>query len=231
MRTRRIIVVLAVAAIIVAPFAYGGLIPHLLYGKRIAGQVVDAETGKPLVGAHVAFFWESPITPTVVTGHNSREICYHAAATTTDVHGRFRIEAWQKRSTYDVVNVEPSGAIYADGYVPHFVVLKSFGSESSEHLKERFVVKRFSGERTERIAMLFSGLANHDCLYGGESQKSLYPMLKAIHAEARRVAETTHDEKVVSAIARLAAEAALAQDPNVPWDEGLTKAFIREHLQ
>jgi hypothetical protein len=56
-------------------------------------------------------------------------------------------------------------------------------------------------------------------------------MLKAIYTEARQIAETADDMRVVSAIARLAAETALAQDPNVPWDEERTNAFIREHLK
>jgi hypothetical protein len=229
---RRCLFVLAFLMIACTPPALGGVIPHLLYGKRISGQVVDAETRKPLAGAHVAFLWESPITSTVITGHDSRDICYHAAAVQTGADGYFQIDAWRTWSNYDVHNVEPTGVVYTPHYVPYFVVFSiSPNGEAVEHDAQRYELKPFAGTRRQRLETLFRGLANHDCLNGGESQKSLYPMLKAIHTEARQVAETPDDMRVVSAIARLAAETALAQDPNVPWDEERAKAFIREYLK
>ena len=232
MWARRCLFVLTFSTIACAPSAFGGVIPHLLYGKRISGQVVDAETGKPIPGAFIAFLWESPITPTVITGHSSRDICYHAAVAQTDAAGHFQIHAWRKWSNYNVHNVEPTGVVYTQHYVPHFVVFAAPSNGGrADYDAQRYELKSFAGTRQKRLETLFRGLANHDCLNGGESQKSLYPMLKAIYTEARQIAETADDMRVVSAIARLAAETALAQDPNVPWDEERTNAFIREHLK
>ncbi|MGE5169727.1 MAG: carboxypeptidase-like regulatory domain-containing protein, partial [Rudaea sp.] len=87
------IVYVVVACIAVGLFGAMALakLPHALYGKRIAGQVVDAQTGAPIPGAHVAFLWESTIIPHGFTGHNARDICYHAAAAVTDRDGRFDV--------------------------------------------------------------------------------------------------------------------------------------------
>ena len=104
---RSIKVWLACAAVVLVAAASYGTIPHVLYGKRIAGQVVDADTGSPIARVHVAFLWESDITPRGFTAHNSRTVCYHAAATTTDLEGRFQIEPWREWSTYGVEPVDP----------------------------------------------------------------------------------------------------------------------------
>jgi len=209
-------------------------LPHVLYGKRIAGQVVDADTQRPVPGAHLVFLWQSPIVPSGFTGHNSRTICYHAAGTVTDDQGRFHVEPWREWSTYRVVNQDPIVLIYAQGHIPIGVPLNSGPTPAeppSEHMHERFALKAFNGNAAQRIHMLFWGLANQDCMYGGESQKSLYPMLKAIHEEVRNISSTPEHQHTARIIAELAAEAALARDPTEPLNDGRTDAFIREHLR
>ena len=231
MRTRPMIVILAVAAIGVAPFAYGGLIPHLLYGKRIAGKVVDAETGRPIAGAHVAFLWRSGIIPHGFTGHNSRDICYHAAATKTDIRGQFQIAAWKEWSNYDVVLVGPTVLIYLRGYQPlQWLTQRESERGPTEHLNELYAISRFSGSVEERLNSLFYGLANQGCDYGGQSQKSLYPMLRDIYVEARSISAPGQRPSVHS-FAVLAADAAIAADPSGPSNSTEVEAFIKEHLQ
>jgi hypothetical protein len=201
---RRSKVVLVFAAFVVAATAAATVFPHRLYGKRIAGQVVDAVTGRPVAGAHVAFLWESGIIPSGFTGHNSRDICYHAAAAITDQQGRFEIAPWQEWSTYDVGVSDPIALVYAKSYVPREVVKQDDGSPApSERPNERYALDPFSGTTQERMNMLFWGLANHDCPYGGQSQKSLYQMLKAIHDEAQSIARTEDDRRIAHGIARL----------------------------
>ena len=55
---------------------------------------------------------------------------------------------------------------------------------------ERYALVRFSGSAEERLQLLFWGIANRGCMYGKESQKSLYPFMKAIYDEGRAIAET-----------------------------------------
>lgn len=232
MWARRCLFVLTCLTIACPPSAFGGVIPHLLYGKRISGQVVDAETGKPIENAFVTVVWESPIFSSAFTGHNARDICYHAAAAKTDRDGRFEVAPWKKWSHYAVRNFEPTVIVYLPTYDPLFVVLQpSNNSEPVEHIGEHYAVKRFKGTNNERSNMLFWGVANRDCRYGGESQKALFPMLKAIYGELSKVAKTNDERDTVDVVARIAAKSALALDPNGPADDEEVRRFIRENLQ
>lgn len=219
-------------SLIASSSAIGGLIPHLLYGKRIAGEVVDADTGKPIEGAHVAFLWRSGIIPHGFTGHNSREICYHAAATVTDARGRFAIPSWKEWSTYDVRPANPTVLVYVKGYRP---LQRMTHRESErgpvEHLDERYALPRFSGTTADRLDSLFGGLANQGCEYGGDSQKSLYPMLKNIYEEARSIASTPDELQSLHSFATVAAYAALALDPSGPARNADVRRFISENLK
>src|SRR5512141_2406839 len=166
---------LACAMLALSAAAGCGGVPHVLHGKRLGGQVVDAGTGQPIAGVHVAYVWESTIIPSGFTGHNSRTICYHAAATTTDSRGHFLIEPWRKWSTYDVLVSDPTALVYAPNYTPRQIVLQEGPIRPPrEHLSERYALKPFSGTVDERMHVLFWGLANRGCHYGKESQKSLY---------------------------------------------------------
>ena len=209
-----------------------GMIPQLLYGKLIAGQVVDADTGRPITGVHVALLWESTINPSGFTGHNSRTICYHAAAAVTDSMGHFKVEEWNTWSTYDVDNVDPKVLVYARNYAPRQIILRG-GSQRppTERLNERYELKPFEGAPDDRLHALFYGLANQGCMYGKESQKSLFPMLKAIYEEARGIATTRDQTGTVRVLAELAADAALAEEPNSPVNNAKTDAFIEEQLK
>jgi hypothetical protein len=229
---RRLNVVAALAGLFIAATAAATIFPHLLYGKRIAGQVVDAITREPIAGAHVAFLWESGIIPSGFTGHNSRDICYHAAAVVTDQQGRFEIAPWKEWSTYDVEVHEPLALVYTRSYVPREIVPPHDAHGSpNERLTTIFSLQPFNGSTDERMHSLFWGLANHNCFYGGDSQKALYPMLKAIYDESRSIERTEDHSKTVRSIARLAAEAALAQTPNGPANDQQITEFIREHLK
>lgn len=223
---------IAIAAIIFSATAVAGLLPHRLYGRHLAGHVVDAATGHPIAGAHVAYLWQATINPSGFTGHNSRDICYHAAATVTDAQGRFDIPAWSKWETYDVDPVDPRALVYAREYEPiQKLVVSKRGDSPAEHLNERYVLKSFSGTADERVQMLFFGLANQDCDWGGQSKKSLLPMLKAIYVEAKALRGSERSSKIADVIAEFAADAGLALSPNAPVDDARMKAFIREHIE
>src|SRR5512143_3277132 len=80
--------------------------PGTLVGKPIDGQVIDADTGQPIAGAHVMYLWEAGVIPTTFSAHNAPTICYHAAAAITDAQGHFHIPAWEKAQTYGLPNRE-----------------------------------------------------------------------------------------------------------------------------
>ena len=225
-------VVLVVIAFVMSTTAAAGLFPHRLYGKRIAGQVVDAATRHPVAGAHVAFVWESAIIPSGFTGHNSRDICYHAAATITDQQGRFEIPPWQEWSTFDVEVHDPAALVYAPRYVPAQINLREGTLKPPiERPNERYEIRAFNGTVDERLDVMWWGIANRGCSYGGESQRSLFPMLKAMYVEARQIATTDQQRKRVNGYAVMAARAAIATDPNGPANIAEVDQFIKEKLK
>ena len=224
------------AAVAILGAATLAKLPHALRGARIAGQVVDADTGRPIAGAHVAYIWESVVTPIGFSAHNPPTICYHAAATTTDADGRFHIDAWRKWSTYNIDPYDPIALVYAPKYVPlQKPVLSESDAESdpplTEHLSERYAMKPFAGTVDERMHMLFFGLANRGCHYGGDSQKSLYPMLKTVYYEARDRTSPAANHDRLDLFAVEAAYAALALDPNGPAQDAQLNRFIQENLK
>jgi len=223
---------LGLLAFALAASTISTFLPHRLYGKRIAGQVVDAETGNGIPGAYVAFYWESGIIPSGFTGHNSRDICYHAAATITDAHGDFAVPSWKKWSTYDVDLHDPIALVYILDYIPRQISLKEEGqlAPPKEHRNERYALHRFAGSANERLNVMWRGIANRGCPYGGASQKSLFSMLKAMHDEAKHIASTKEQERNAYFFSVMAAEAALARDPNTDANESELDRFIRERL-
>ncbi len=223
---------LAWLALVIGVTWFWNHVPMTLYGKRTAGQVVDAATGRAIPNAHVALLWEGDTAPTSFTGASGRTVCYYAAATVTDVQGRFDIAPWRELSSYRVYRYNPTALVYAQGYVP---TQRLVGGEEpgppTAHLNERIALKPFDGSVDERMHMLFWGLANHGCMYGKASQKSLYPMLRAIYGEARAIAETEDQRSTVRNIAYFAATSALAINPNSSGNDAGVAAFIKEHMQ
>ena len=93
------------------------------------------------------------------------------------------------------------------------------------------MLKVFSGTIDQRIEMLYYGLANQDCDWGGESKRSLVPMLKAIYTEVRPLHGSQKYSRIAESVAYFAADAGLAISPNGPVDDAKVKAFISEHIQ
>lgn len=206
--------------------------PQRLFGAPLAGIVVDADTGKPIAGAYVSYLWESATDPKGFFGEGGRDICYHAAGTTTDGAGRFHVGPWSEWRTYRVSNTDPQALIYAPGYMPTTIVLPEGRIKPPvPRLHERYALQRSTGSREQRIEALFWGFANRSCSYGGESQKRLYPMLRAIYFEGRDLAQTADQTETVDVIAELAARSAVAPNPDGPADSERLQAFVQENLK
>jgi len=230
MRSMKLLLVCGVLSLFA--LASCGSLPHVLYGKRIAGQVVDAVTGQPIPGVHVAYVWESTVLPRGFTGHNSQTICYHAAADITDATGHFQIEPWREWSTYGVEVADPNALVYARGYQPRQISLHEGPIEPPrERLNEHYELKRFAGTVDERLDAMWGGIANRGCTYGKESQRSLFPMLKTMYEEARSLANSEENKRRVYFFGVMAADAALATDPNGSARSRDVDNFIAEKLK
>lgn len=206
--------------------------PQRLYGEPLAGMVVDAATGKPIPGAYVSYLWESATDPKGFFGSGGRDICYHAAGTRTDDTGRFHVDGWSEWSTYRVSNRDPQALVYAPEYEATTIILHEGHVEPPiRRLGELYKLRQFDSSSEERTKNLFWGFANRSCPYGGESQKTLFPMWRAMYVEARAIARTPSQDQTARTIARMAAKAAIAPNPDGPVDVDRLKAFIEENLK
>ena len=127
---------------------------------------------------------------------------------------------------------DPIALVYARNYAPQQLAVRDGSGDErpTNHLTERYPLKKFSGSAGERMDAMWGGIANRGCMYGGESQKSLFPMLKAIYEEARSLGLgliIPQDR----GFAWFAARSALAYDPNGPSDQSAIDRFIKENLQ
>src|SRR5437660_365929 len=203
--------------------------PSILFGKRIDGVVLDAETGQPVAGAYVTYRWQGEAMGEAFSAHNAPVICYHAAAAVTDAQGRFHIDPWEKKPTYKTMNEEPYAEVYARGYVPEQAA--SYTGPRHEPVDRPNDVIRIKKSNVTGAARLeeLNDATMHDCIHGGESQRSLYSMLKVAYAEAREIAVAPNQKQGLDFFRRRAARAFLAPDPTISGDR--TSVQIQEFIR
>jgi hypothetical protein len=127
---------------------------------------------------------------------------------------------------------DPIALVYVRNYVPRQIYLKQgTATPPIDRPNERFALARFTGSVDTRLDQLWGGIANRGCMYGGDSQKSLYPMLRSIYQEAREIARSPSQFERLRSFAVEAGYAALAFDPNGPGRDKELKAFIEENLK
>lgn len=207
--------------------------PSTLFGKRIDGVVLDADTGQPVSGAYVTYRWEGEAMGGALSGHNSPVICYHAAAAVTDAQGRFHIDPWEKKPTYKTMNEEPYAEVYARGYAPtQAIFAEGPRREPRDHGNDVIRVKKSSATGDARLNEL-NDASRHSCAHGGGSQRALYPMLKSILEEARQIAPSASQKRDLEVLRERAAAAQIAPDPVKDGAESAKqmKQFIRENLE
>jgi len=207
--------------------------PSTLFGKRIDGIVLDSDTGQPVSGAYVTYRWEGEAMGGALSGHNSPVICYHAAAAVTDAQGRFHIDPWEKKPTYKTMNEEPYAEVYARGYAPTQAIFAEGPRRAPrDHPNDVIRVKKSSATGDARLAEL-NDATRRDCVHGGDSERMLYPMLKAAFEEARDIATTPKQKHDLVVFRQRAARAYIAPDPTINGDKvsAQMQQFILENLQ
>lgn len=229
-KMRLVISIVGYINLILFCFIFWNNAPQRLYGAPLAGMVLDADSGRPIPGAYVSYLWEGGTSGG--GGHGGRTVCFHAAGTVTDQDGRFGVDPWSEWSTYQVSNTDPQALIYALGYEPTTVMLHEGPIVPPvPRVRERYTLRPFSGSPNQRIERLFWGFANRTCSYGGGSQKTLYPMWRAMYFEVRGLASTLDEHDTVDSIASLAARFAIVPDPDGPADIDGLRTFVEENLK
>jgi len=207
--------------------------PSTLFGKRIDGVVLDANTGQPVSGAYVTYRWEGEAMGGAFSGHNAPVICYHAAVAVTDAQGRFHIEPWEKKPKYKTMNEEPYAEVYARGYVPEQAVFHGAANrQPQDHPNDVIRIKKSTAIGEARLAEL-NEASRHSCGHGSGSQRALYPMLKSVVDEARQIASTASQRSDLEIFRERAAAAQVAPNPMDGGEESARqmKQFIRENLE
>lgn len=152
-----------------------------LSGKAVTGQVLEEGTSKPIADAIVVIRWTGTVSAIV----DSKGVCVHVDATTTDANGRYQFAAWRKPSS--IGPVSDVGAVvsaYKAGYEQ-----QHYGIDSTVRLTLA------TAENMPRLDYLsrFAGGVHCDV----ESDVKLLPLYKAIYNEASSNAETMEERRKV----------------------------------
>lgn len=162
--------------------------PPIYFAKEMRGQIVDAETGKPIEGTVIVAQWISYV---VGIGHGGHNLRIHITETVTDKDGRYVIPGWGPKLRLpltDLDHLDPRLSIFKSGYRPEELVNKRDRSSmvrSSDWNGKVIKLERFQGA-LEKHASLLSSL--YIGLEREERDWKYYPrMLLALMHEIRKL--------------------------------------------
>ena len=164
------------------------------YWPALQGEVLDEATGEPLAGVFVTARYSGNISAIA----DFQTVCYHAAGTTTDGQGRYRLPA-----KFDSPGILIDKHLEMSFFKPRY--RQVFYMDGVAKLR-----KDESG-REERIEYL-RRVGGDSCTDSGGSQQSLYPYFEAIYYEAKSLAVTADENKFVELMRMWAARQAIAHD-------------------
>jgi hypothetical protein len=187
------------------------------YWDGYVGKVVDADTGKPLDGVFVIARYSGDLP----AGGSFQSVCYHAAGTTTNAQGEYRMNPrfdtpdfyFDKRSEIDFFKAGYQRVYYKDG-------VAKLKEDTSNYQKRLEYLQRMAG---------------YTCRSAGRSQRSLYPFFEAIFYEAKSISVTSDEKKDLEKFRWVAASQAIASDRERNMDGSeyseLIKDYLSNHLQ
>lgn len=186
-RNRRRLVKSAILAVVAIVGMHG---VNLWAGS---GQVLDAETGKPLHGVFVMAMWNA--SAAAVT--ESRSVCYHFAIAKTNERGEYSLPEYSW-------NFWP---FYTNRYRTKEYYLAGYDTAPNEELSATVVkMRRFTGSSLVRLeSLLHNRYVN--CLQGQDRQPQLVPLYRAQAEEAQRIASTAAEQMLAKSLEAAAIEA------------------------
>jgi len=197
-------------------------------GTPLDGQVLDYDTGQPIAGAIVVRKWSASRW----RGESISAVCTHVETAASLDDGRFHFSAWAD-GTLSLAQEASDPVAYKAGYESAhpplnfvrrgdgtWVVFRSgapsetlgvFADEASAraatHPNNAYLKPSVGGESARLIYLqnrVFSGM---DCREAGQSLRNLYPLFKSAYDEARTLAVTQEDRRLISSMANTAARA------------------------
>ena len=163
-----------------------------LSGGPLEGRVLEAGTNKPIPGAIVIVRWQGTYSQIV----DSQDVCYHVESATTDAEGRFRTSGWVEQKMRGPF-FSPGGwdiTAYKAGYETDWPAAYSATEDYKRNIR---YLKPFTGTKAERLKYLERLNWVTRCGAAEESEKNLLPLRKALYREARGIAASEEDERIV----------------------------------
>ena len=162
-----------------------------LSGGPVSGEVLEERTNQPIPGAIVMVRWKGDLPGFA----DSKTVCYHVESTVSDETGGYRIAAWSKEAAADwqtrIINKEFVVVAYKVGY--------GFSNQSSQKEEIEYLAP-FTGTSGERLGYLKRVSDGTKCDEAGERIMNRLPLEKAIYEEAKAIAQTPEEKKIVETL-------------------------------
>lgn len=158
------------------------------------GQVVDAETGKPLTGVFAIAMWHANGNTSV----SSRTVCHSFAVTQSDSNGQYVLPTFSWNFSPFLSNRQRYKEFYLAGYEI---------SPSDDLAGATIKMRRYKGSAAQRLNDLSRGIAFDRCVSPGDKKAKLAALYKAQYEEAKAIATTPEEKKMAEAIRASSIEA------------------------
>ena len=238
--------VLALSLSALVTYATAG---HALSGGPVDGRVLEYDTGKPVEGAFVVARWEGELY--VLGAVQSRSVCVHAEMAVSDKDGFFHIPPWAKTAPVEFAAIDLDA--YKAGFEstlnplmfvggggkwvvfsrenPREILQTYFDRETARAAThpENVYMKPFVGSASERVTFITTRVARQlGCYDAGAAQRNVYPVAKAVYQEAKSLAATPADQKMLSWIRNIAEDIWLALPPEATGPSVIPDEIKRE---
>ncbi|OGI68353.1 MAG: hypothetical protein A2W18_01165 [Candidatus Muproteobacteria bacterium RBG_16_60_9] len=162
-----------------------------LSGGPVEGRVLEANTHKPISDVIVVARWKSHLASYA----HGKTVCYHVLTTTTNSEGQYQFPAWKEDITADwQKNIRPE-RVLIDAYKPGY----HFDSVPRDRPNDRVLAPFTGGRGGERLLEIErTKQATVGCADPRANGKSLIPLYRALHDEAKPLAATREEESIVS---------------------------------
>jgi hypothetical protein len=162
-----------------------------LSGQALEGQVLEAETKKPLIDSLVVARWQGTYSAIAET----KTVCYHVETATTDAEGRYRMPAWSAESKGPFFSPE---TVIVTAYKLGYEIYSPPGFVRSEEYRQNIrYLQPFAGGREERLKYLERAEQSiRTCRSPQAEEKNLLPLYRAFYEEAKSLAKTKEDQKI-----------------------------------
>lgn len=160
-----------------------------LSSGSISGKVLEEGTNEPIPGAIVVVRWIGRTTSGSIFVE-ARDVCYHVETATTDEKGKYQTKSWSQEQHKDYTL--KFDHMLVDAYKRDYGL-----SQVKPRNDEDVYLAPFKGASEERLKYLKRLDEGNACPDAGDSRKNRLVHQEAIYNEARTIAITEQDNRIV----------------------------------